>query len=294
MATRHVKLEGMPRSRRIPQVLLLIETSRAYGRGLVEGIAHYAEKNGPWSILFEERGLTEPLPRWLRRWRGDGIISRTIRRVDTARLLATGLPLVELYAYNDVTLPHVRPDEGAVAQLAVDHFLDRGLRNFAFFCTQRTHWMDGRRRAFTQLLRQNGFSCHCFRFRPRVPSAANRPRPIDDRSVIRWLRKLPQPCGVFCASDLFAARLIKTCQASGIVIPNQIAVLGVDNDPVFCGTCLPRLSSVDLGSTHIGYQAAALLDRIMTGRLPPKGGVRVQAARRAHPRVQRRSGDQRS
>ena len=122
------------------------------------------------------------MPRWLRRWRGDGIISRTIRKADTTRLLATGLPLVELYAYNDATLPSVHPDETAVARLAAEHFLDRGLRNFAFFRTQRAHWMDGRRRAFEQFLRQSGFFCHCFSFMPRMPSAAIRPRPIDDRS----------------------------------------------------------------------------------------------------------------
>ncbi len=270
-----VTLKGMPRSRRIPHVLLLIETSRAYGRGLVEGIARYAEENGPWSILYEERGLTDPLPRWLRHWRGDGIISRTIRSADAAKLLATGLPVVELYAYNEPRLPRVRPDEAEIARLAAEHFLDRGLRNFAFFSTQRAHWIDGRRRAFEEVLRQRGHVCHGFRFMAAAKTAGKKPRRIDDRSVIHWLRKLPKPCGVFCASDFFAARLLRTCRACDIAVPDQVAVLGVDNDAVFCGVSLPQLSSIDLGSARIGHEAAALLDRLMAGRSPPKGAVCV-------------------
>jgi LacI family transcriptional regulator len=265
----------MSQSRRIPHVLLLIETSRAYGRGLVEGIAHYAEKHGPWSIQFEERGLTDPLPQWLRDWRGDGIISRSMRKRDIARLLATERPVVELYAYNETVFPNVRPDETTVARLAIEHFLDRGLRNFAFFCTNRAHWSDERCRVFEQSLRQRGVLCHSFPLMPKRRTAGNRPQSGDNRSVIRWLRSLPKPCGVLCASDSFAARLVQACRACGILVPEQIAVLGVDNDPVFCGVCLPRLSSIDLGSARIGYEAAAMLKRIMSGRTAPPYGVSI-------------------
>ena len=260
-------------------MLLLVETSRAYGRGLVEGIARYAEEHGPWSILYEERGLTDPLPRWLRHWRGDGIIARTVHRADTAKLVATRLPVVELYAYNEPRLPRVRPDEAEIARLAVEHFLDRGLHGFAFFSTQRAHWIDGRRRAFEEKLRQCGHSCHNFSFTPAARPASRKPHRIDDRSVIRWLRRLPKPCGVFCASDFFAARLVRTCRACGIVVPDEIAVLGVDNDAVFCGVSLPQLSSIDLGSARIGHEAAALLDRLMAGRSPPKMAVCVAPQR---------------
>jgi LacI family transcriptional regulator len=265
-------LKRMARLRRIPRVLLLIETSRAYGRGLVEGIMHYAEENGPWSIYFEERGLTDPLPRWLKQWRGDGIISRTPHKADLARLLATGLPVVQMWP----DLPLVYPDDEGIARLAVEHFLDRGLRQFAFFCTDRAHWIDVRRRAFEQTVQQCEYRCDSFRFAPARSSAGKKARQIDDRSVIRWLRKLPKPCGVLCATDFYAMRLVSACRTAGIIVPEQVAVLGVDNDPVFCGVCFPRLSSIDLGSDRIGYEAAALLDRMMGGKRPPQKGVCVE------------------
>lgn len=265
----------MSQPRRLPQILLLIETSRAYGRGLVEGIAHYAEQHGSWCMYFEERGLTDPLPRWFRDWRGDGIISRTTRKANIAKLLAKRLPVVELYADTKRKLPQVFPDEGMIARMAADHFLDRGLRHFGFFCSLRAHWVDQRRHAFETLLHDRGYACDSFR-----PVAAPRPagkkrRPLDDRSVTGWLRELPKPCGVLCASDFYAMCLAEACRTCGIVAPEQIALLGVDNDPVFCGVCLPRLSSIDLGIARIGYEAAALLDRLMGGQSPPEEIVSV-------------------
>jgi LacI family transcriptional regulator len=274
-------LEGMPRSRRIPHVLLLIETSRAYGRGLVEGIARYAETHGPWSIQFDERGLADPLPRWLRNWQGDGIIARSTSKRDTARLRATRLPVIELYSYHDSDFPCVRPDEADVARLAIEHFLDHGLRTFAFYCTGRAHWSNRRYRAFAEALRQRGHTCHRFLSPLRPLAADNAYRRNNNQSLIRWLQRLPKPCGMFCASDFFAAHLLQTCRLCGVAVPDEIAVLGVDNDPVFCGVCLPRLSSIDLGSARIGYEAAATLHRLIRRRtvlqtrteIPPQGVV---------------------
>jgi LacI family transcriptional regulator len=262
--------------RRIPQVLLLIETSRAYGRGLVEGIARYAEENGPWSIFFEERGLTDPLPRWLNKWRGDGIISRTPRKADLDRITAMRLPVVELFAGSKAGIPRVYQDEEAVGRLAAEHFVNCGLRTFAFFAADRADWIDGRRRAFNAILQRQGYACHEPDFALGRETTGGKSRQFDDRSVIRWLRKLPQPCGVFCASDFYAMQLIRACRAGGILVPEQIAILGVDNDPVFCGTSFPRLSSIDLGSPRIGYEAASLLDRLMSGKAAPAAGVCVE------------------
>jgi LacI family transcriptional regulator len=275
-ATVQVKLSSMPQSHRVRKVLLLIETSRAYGRGLVEGVARYAEESGRWSIYFEERGLNDPLPRWLRQWHGDGIISRTLHKADLERLVALRLPLVELYAGAKSKVPRVCQDEIAVASLASEHFFDRGLQNLAFFSTNHAHWIESRRRAFEQVMQSSGLSCTVFDFPPNTRTGCKKARSLDDRDVIRWVRKLSKPCGIFCASDLFAMRLLRACRSGGIAVPEEVAVLGVDNDPVFCGTSYPRLSSIDLGSERIGYEAAALLDRMMSGKPAPKENVCIR------------------
>ena len=94
--------------------------------------------------------------------------------------------------------------------------------------------------------------------------------------MIRWLRELPKPCGLLCATDSHAVQLARCCRACGIFVPEQLAVLGVDNDPVLCAVCFPRLSSIELGSERIGYEAAALLDRMMAGQPPPKKGICIE------------------
>ena len=265
----------MSQRERIPQVLLLIDTSRAYGRGLVEGIARYADERGPWSIFFNERSLMDSLPRWLKDWHGDGIISHTARGLDVAGLSTKRLPVVELFPVPKSGVPLVRPDEEEIARQAVEHFLDRGLQHFAFFCADSGNWVDWRRQAFERLLHSRGLSCHVFPV-PSTQQSGRRRRLIDDRRVVRWLRELPQPCGLLCATDSHAVQLTRCCRTAGLLVPDQIAVLGVDNDPVLCAVCFPRLSSIELGSARIGYKAAALLDRMIRGHLPPKKGVCIE------------------
>ena len=142
----------------------------------------------------------------------------------------------------------MRPNEETIARLAAEHFLDRGLRNLAFFCTDQGHWARWRGQAFQRVLQERGYHCYTFRSVPGRHTAGKKPRSIDDRKVIRWLHGLPKPCGVFCATDLHAMQLTRSCRTCGILVPEQIAVLGVDNDPVICGVCFPRLSSIELGS----------------------------------------------
>ncbi|MBN1488283.1 MAG: DNA-binding transcriptional regulator [Phycisphaerae bacterium] len=254
--------------------MLLIETSRAYGRGLVEGIGRFVEQRGPWSIYYDERGLHDPLPTWLKQWRGDGIIARTVRKTDLKRLRATGLPVVELYAEASVGLPSVFPDHDLVGQMAAEHLLGRGLRHLAFYCADRAFWVERRREAFVRNLAER--NCGCEVFAPLTPARGkDRPR-ILDRQAAAWLRALPKPCGIFCASDLHAARLSNVCRDCGIAVPEQVALLGVDNDQVMCSVSSPSLSSIDLDSRRIGYEAALLLARLMAGKRRIETEVRIE------------------
>jgi LacI family transcriptional regulator len=260
----------VPRRLKLPRVLLLIETSRSYGRGLVEGIGRYVSMHGPWSIEFQERGLADPLTPWLKRWRGDGIISRTVRRADVDRLLTMGTPTVELFADPDLGLPRVYPDNQAAGRLAAEHFRERGIRHVAFFALERVWWVQARYEAFCTAAGQHGVPCDVF-----LPARHRRIRP-DAPQIARWVQALPKPCGLFCACDGFALPIFTACRTLGIAIPEQLAVLGVDNDSVLCAVTQPPLSSVNLGAERIGYEAAALLDRLMAGRRPEPHGLVIE------------------
>jgi LacI family transcriptional regulator len=255
----------MGKTRHIPHVLLLVETSLAYGRGVVEGIGRYALEHGPWSVQFEARALDSLPPKWLRNWRGDGIISRTLS-LKTAKILrATGLPLVEMLGNPRIGVAQVRGDIDVMASMAADHFLNSGLRSFAYFTYEETVFIKEHRDAFCRVLAERGCDCHSYKapiIRDPVSRWDERQRP----RVVKWLRSLPRPIGIYTPGDTHAARVLDVCRELNIAVPEAVAILGVGNDLVICETLRPTLSSIDLDARRIGYEAARLLDRKMAGR----------------------------
>jgi LacI family transcriptional regulator len=255
----------MARNRGIPHVALLIETSQAYGRCLIEGIVQYVRERGPWSIQFEERGLQDPPPRWLKGWRGDGIITRTTTRALANAIRGTGAPTVELCDHASGGL-EVGCDHPAIGRMAAEHLFDQGLRHFAFFAYGEALWIRFNREAFVRDLARRGYDCHIYQ-PPRTRSTfIPQWEQSQHARVVAWVRSLPRPLGMLCASDLHALPVLNACRQLRIAVPEQIAVLGVTNDTVICGVTDPPLSSIDLNSQRIGYEAAALLSRRMSGR----------------------------
>jgi LacI family transcriptional regulator len=256
----------MSPSRRIPHILLLVETSFAYGRGVVEGIARYALENGPWSVQFEGRALDTLPPKWMKKWSGDGIISRTISLKAAKMIKETHLPLVEMLGSPKIGIAQVRADFGIAARMACEHFLNSGLRHFAYFTFfEDSYYMNKHRDAFHEVLEERGYECHSF----KAPAIKEIVSQWDERlrpSVIKWLRSLPRPIGIYTPGDTHAVRLLDICRDLKIAVPEDMAILGVGNDPVICETLRPSLSSIDLDARRIGYEAAKLLDRKMAGK----------------------------
>jgi LacI family transcriptional regulator len=250
---------------RVPRVLLLIDTAGSYGRGVVEGIGRYALENGPWSIQFEYRALDSQPPVWLAEWQGDGIIARTSNAAQAKALLASNRPLVELFGYPRLENAHVRPDITAESVTAVEHFLNSGLRNFGYFAFGESSWITTHREAYSKELAERGFTCHAYK---SPPSRQTMPfwRDEQRRKVLRWIRSLPRQIGIYTPGDLHAVRLLDACHEAKIAVPDEIAILGRGNDPVICETVHPTLSSMDIDSRRVGYEAAKLLARKMANK----------------------------
>jgi LacI family transcriptional regulator len=256
---------ALPRPRRVPRILLLVETARAYGRRVVEGVARYALENGPWSIQFEERELESSPPEWLKEWRGDGIISRTTSVKLAKMLAATRLPLVELFSDPRIGIAQVKTDSLLDGRMAVEHFINCGLRQFAYFTYGEIWATKVQQAAFCQALKERGFNAHIYPSPTSdwiLPVWHERYRP----RLIKWLRSLPRPIGIYAATDLYAVRLMDVCRELDVAVPEEMAILGVGNDPVICETVRPTLSSLDLDARRIGYEAARLLDQKMAGK----------------------------
>jgi LacI family transcriptional regulator len=249
------------------QVLLIVETAKVYGRGLLDGIGRYAMTHGQWSLYVEERGLTDEHPNWLRSWRGDGIIFRSANRRMVEAIRRTGVPAVDTHTnVVDHGFPLVYVDDNRVAELAVSHFLERKFRHFGYCAIEEPRWVEWRREAYLRHLARLGLSAHTITA-PEPGRGVNWDR--QRRRLAQWVVGLPKPIAVLAANDVCGTRLIDACRTANIRIPEQVAVLGVDNDEVLCRLTSPPLSSIDLDTAAIGYEAAQLLDDLISGRATP-------------------------
>jgi LacI family transcriptional regulator len=243
------------------RVLLAIETSKVYGRGLLDGIGRYAMAHGRWSLDVEERGLDEVPLRLVRAWRGDGILFRSTSRAIVQAIRSKKIPAVDT---NSAVIGHGFPlvytDENRVAELAATHFLERRFRHFGFCSVETARWVQSRREAYLREMARLGLRVHTNAAR----EIANLDWEQQQQHLIAWLRELPTPIGILAANDVCGVRLIAACRAAGLRIPEQIAILGVDNDDILCRLTSPPLSSIDLNTPAIGYHAASLLDAWMS------------------------------
>jgi LacI family transcriptional regulator len=260
-----------------PRVALLVETSLASGRDILCGIATYARNHGPWILTHEPRSLSEGLPPWLKAWKGDGIIARVQDAAIAEGVQALGIPVVDVLGEAPrAALPLVHVDDGLVAALAAEHFLDRGFHHFAFLGIEGETWSEMRLEGFRRALPE-GASLRASHL-PRTLMGEN-PWEASLEVLAEWLAGLPRPTGILAASDQVAPLLLEACRRARVLVPDDVAVVGVDNDETLCEVCDPSLSSVEAGHRMVGYRAAELLDRLMRGEAPPAEPLRIKPSR---------------
>ncbi len=247
-------------------VALLIETSNAYARGLLEGIVEYQRQRDSWSVFLpeQERGATPP--RWLRTWKGDGVIAR-IETAEIAKSISKlRVPVVDLSSSRRVAdIPWVETDDEAIASIAFEHLFERGFRHFAFCGPKNFNWSTWRMEHFVKRCQNAGVPYDCFH--TDSPYARSPSRTARKPTLEAWLTKLPKPTGMLCAYDIQAQIVLDTCRNIGLPVPEQIAVIGVDNDSLLCDLSHPSLTSVAPDARGAGFHAAQLLDDLMNGKV---------------------------
>lgn len=256
------------RRKKYRRVAVCVDKARNYGRGVLRGIAQYVETFGPWALSVDQQAAGNFANEWLHDWHGDGILAYIDDSILAEHLLASRIPAVELFAYRrDLGLPQVGNDDAAIGRLAAEHLLQRRFQHFAFAGYPDEPWVERRQNGFAEILQRNGLSHATF-------LCARRPRTVAEwekiqRQMTEWIRELPKPCGLMACSDRHAQRVLDACHRSNVLVPEEIAVIGVDNDEEICRLSNPPLTSVIENSTKIGYEAARLLDHIMKGDLKP-------------------------
>ena len=279
-----------------PRVALLMIPFAGYNRGLLEGIARYAQLHGPWVFFLSGEYPEVPFPTSdslsgnfigqeymssaatgvslpnLRKWGVNGLIGRIQSQKMAERLLATGLPVIgidlpEEQFSRGKPLPRVSEilaDSHKAGRLAAEHFLERGFWNFAFCGYEGRVWSQRRRDGFAARLAEAEFSCQVYQ-PPRCKHGLSWKQEMP--LVTSWLKSLPRPVAVMACNDIRGRQVLEASLLSGLHVPEDVAVVGVDNDQLVCNLSNPSLSSVAVNLSQAGYQAAELLANLMRGKL---------------------------
>jgi len=245
-------------------VALLVETSNSYARGVLEGVVDCVRQHEGWSIFLPEQERGGSPPAWLSRWKGDGIIAR-IETEEIARTMRrTGLPVVDVSAARHLPdIPWVETDDEAIARIAVDHLVERGFRHLAFCGDPGFNWSVWRKQHFERLVKESG--CQCYAHETIAQSDVSYSWNREKRGLIKWIKRLPRPVGIMACYDIKAQKVLDVCRELDIAVPEEVAVIGVDNDELLCGLADPPLTSVICNTRRTGFEAASLLDRLMSG-----------------------------
>ncbi|MDB6154040.1 MAG: LacI family transcriptional regulator, partial [Chthoniobacteraceae bacterium] len=248
-----------------PHVALIIETSKVYGREILLGVSRYLTLHGPWSIFTHERGQNDPDPPWLARWNGDGIITRSHDLKLCRRARKRGIPVVSLrHLFEPAEFPSVFPDQQLIGERVAAHFISRGFRHFGYCgVAGQKEWERRRHAAFISKVEESGGTWDDYKPSYTANAEVNWER--EQTAMIAWLIQLPKPVGIMTAHDSQGVQILDACRRASIPVPDEVAVVSVDNDPVLCELASPPLSSLDQNAQKLGFEAASLLDRMMRG-----------------------------
>lgn len=249
---------------------LIVETSTSFGRRLLWGIAEYIRENAPWSVFFTERSVYDPIPPWLTKWTGDGIISR-VESPEIREVVAnTDIPVVDLNEQSrGLAASRISTDHAAIGRLAAEHLLERGFTQFGYVGHPGLFWSDRRQEEFARTVEAAGHSCEAYQGKTKgLASLRRQSWELEMDAVTDWAKRLPKPIGIMACNDFRAVQLSAACRTANVAVPEEVAILGVGGDDVACQLGNPPLSSVILNAQRMGYEAAALLDGLMRGESP--------------------------
>ena len=254
-------------------VALLVETSNRYSRELLHGVRAWMRDRGGWAVHLTELGRGDLPPPWLRHWQGDGILARIETSEMERSVRAVGVPVVNVSAAARAPeFSAVISDSAAIARVAAEHLLERGFQHFGYCGDARFAWSARHGENFQEALQRAGHTCHSFVAEPSDFDNWDQ----EQRKLAKWVQSLPKPVGVMACYDIRGQQVLDVCRAIGVAVPDEVAVIGQHNDELLCDLCDPPLSSVIPNARRAGYEAAALLDRLMRGEAVPASVITIE------------------
>jgi LacI family transcriptional regulator len=257
------------------RIALLLGQDIGFCRELIRGIRAYAIGKRGW--VFQNASPERSVIQAFRQWKPHGVIAQLITLEVARDAIALRKPLVDTACcLSRVNAATVDVDHQAVGRLAAEHFLERGYRSFGFFGSDWAHYSKLREASYQLRLAEAGCAASTCYVEYTLRLRALREWKHAARRVQTWLVGLPKPVAIFATNDPPARELADLCAGLGLRVPDDVALLGVDNDDLECGLTSPPLSSIATPARQIGHEAARILDEMMSGRPAQREPVLLQ------------------
>lgn len=252
------------------KIMLLIESSRAFGRNLLRGISNYARLHGPWDFYRVPPFYRDPYGKYtalamIDDWGADGLIIR--ENYGFKDKIPKNIPTV-ISSESEEFIPgcgHVIGDHEGIGKMGAEHLIQLGFKNFAYCGFDDIYWSRVRCKGFCEAIEKVGFTTNIYKQPPIPPGLLwEREQPY----ITEWLKTLPLPTGLMACADERSEQVLQACKAAELKVPNEVAIIGADDDEMICELCYPTLSSIAFNTQQVGFKVAALLERMIKSDPP--------------------------
>ncbi len=242
---------------------------------LIEGVLAYArDHDRNWSFLTAPESMTLSVLD-LRGWKGAGIITKLSSSAEARFAANLDIPMVNVSGtLRKSPVARVTVDNHRIGRMAAEHLLDAGFRHLAFYGVRRTGYSHLRSVGFRQRLDEAGMECSVLRAATTFRTRGNRWFE-QHQDLVRWIGELEKPLGLFVVSDYRGRMVIDACQQRGLNVPEDVALISVDNERTICEHCVPTLTSIDRNARVVGYRSAEVLDGLIRGKEPPLSEILI-------------------
>jgi LacI family transcriptional regulator len=252
------------------KLILLSDFSEEYGKNLLRGITRYSKDHGPWTFCkmpayYRETIGIDGILRWAKEWEADGIIGQFYNDEEVKKFTHAGIPVIaQDFKERFTDIPNITGAYYETGKLAAEYFLKKGFKNFAFYGFNNIVWSRERAQGFEERIQEAGYSVHNYQLKDSKAADLWYYKPS---AVSEWLKSLPKPIALMTCDDNQGHHITEAARHAGIRIPDEVAVLGVDNDEMICDLSDPALSSIELDTEKGGYEAARLMEKMIKDKV---------------------------
>jgi LacI family transcriptional regulator, galactose operon repressor len=243
------------------RIVLMIEPLGEYVQGLLRGVVRYSHDKGPWTF-YREPGKHEGTLPQLEPSKADGIIAKIPNTPQARKKIPENIPAISVgYRKPIPGIPQIFGNSEAIGIMAAQYYLSKGFEHFGFCGFDEMHWSRERELSFKNTIEQAGFDCLPYE---NLKKSKRKLWQLEQQDIAKWLKALPKPVAILTCNDDRGQHVLSACKLAKLLVPDQVAVLGVDNDNFACGLSYIPLSSIALGTEKAGYAAAELLANLIS------------------------------